>query len=113
MPKYDYQCKENCKIIEVMHPMSVTLKTWGELCAYAEIELGILSSDEPVERIITSPPLVSTPVGNAGLKNLGFTRLEKRDDGVYENVTRTGSESRYMKAGDLSSMPHLHKKISD
>jgi hypothetical protein len=32
---------------------------------------------------------------------------------VYENVTATGSEKRYMKAGDASSLPHLHKKIGD
>jgi len=32
---------------------------------------------------------------------------------VYENVTRSGTEKRYMKAGDKSSLPHLHKKLSD
>ena len=95
------------------HALSVTIKTWGELCAHAELDLNGLSPEEPVQKIITSPPMVSTAVGNAGLKNLGFTRLEKRDDGVYENMTRTGSESRNMKAGDPSTMPQLHKKITD
>ncbi|CAN0496777.1 unnamed protein product, partial [Phaeothamnion confervicola] len=56
---------------------------------------------------------ISIAVGNAALKNQGFTKLVKRDKGVYENVTATGSEQRYMKAGDASSMPHLHKKIGD
>jgi len=113
MPKYDYLCKANGEIVEVVHPLSVTLKTWGELCAHVGLDLNGLPSDEPIERIITTPPMLNTPVGNAGLKNLGFTRLEKRDDGVYENMTRTGTESRYMRADDPSSMPHLHKKVSD
>ena len=53
------------------------------------------------------------PTGDVGLKDMGFTKLVKRDDGVYENVTRSGTEKRFMKAGDPSSMPHFHKKLSD
>jgi len=34
----------------------------------------------------------------------------KRDNGVYENVTRSGTEQRYMKSGDSAFTPHLHKK---
>ena len=59
------------------------------------------------------PVAVSTPKTNADLKNLGFTKLVKRDTGVYENVTATGSEKRYMKAGDPSSVPDIKRKISD
>jgi hypothetical protein len=57
--------------------------------------------------------MAATPKGNSDLKNLGFTKLVKRDDGVYENVTRTGTEKRFMKSDDASSMPHIHKKVSD
>ncbi len=113
MPRYDYLCEANQQVIEVVHSISVKLTTWGEVCSLAEIDPGGIPLDEPVSRIITTPPMANTPIGNSGLKNLGFTKLEKRDDGVYENMTRTGTEKRYMKADDPSSMPHLNKKISD
>ena len=32
--------------------------------------------------------------GAAELKNLGFTKLVKRDSGVYEDVTASGSDAR-------------------
>jgi len=113
MPRYDYLCKENDQVVEVIHPLSMKLTTWGEVCEKSGIALGGIPADSPVERIITTAPMANTPIGNSGLKNLGFTKLVKRDDGVYENVTRSGTESKFMKAGDASSMPHLHKKLSD
>lgn len=113
MPRYDYYCEANQLTVEVVHPISRKLNTWGEVCELAGIDVGDVSGTADVRRIITTPPMANTPMGNAGLKNLGFTKLVKRDVGVYENVTRTGTEKRYMKAGDASSMPHLHKKISD
>ena len=113
MPRYDYFCKANQQVVEVIHPLSDKLKTWGEVCGLANIDPGDVPLDEPVSRIITTPPMANTPIGNSGLKNLGFTKLVKRDEGVYENVTRTGTEKRYMRSGDPESMPHLHKKISD
>lgn len=113
MPRYDYRCKANGLIVEVTHPMSITIKTWGELCVYAGLEQNELPAQEPVERIITSAPSVKKSTSNAELKNMGFTKLKKREDGVYENMTRTDSESRYMQAGDPKTMPPLHNKISD
>lgn len=65
-----------------------------------------------IQRLI-SRVFVSTPVGNSKLKNMGFTKLVRRDSGVYENVTATGKESRYMEAGKPETMPDLSKKISD
>lgn len=66
----------------------------------------------PLKRLI-SGAYVSTPTGDSDLKSMGFTKLVKRDTGVYENVTRTGSEARYMESGKPETMPHLHKKIED
>ena len=66
----------------------------------------------PVRRIM-SAPFISSPKTNSELRDLGFTKLVKRDDGVYENVTRRGSESRYMERDKPQTMPHLHKTISD
>ncbi|MEN6626382.1 MAG: zinc ribbon domain-containing protein [Candidatus Sumerlaeia bacterium] len=65
-----------------------------------------------VKRLI-SLPYISVPAGDSKLKELGFTKLVKRDTGVYENVTATGAESRYMEAGKPETMPHIHKKVQD
>ena len=65
-----------------------------------------------VRRLI-SVPNIATPTTDTELKNMGFTKLVRRDRGVYENVTATGGESRVMEAGKPETLPHLHKKISD
>jgi predicted nucleic acid-binding Zn ribbon protein len=66
----------------------------------------------PVRKRISRTGL-SIPKSNAELRDLGFTKLVKRDDGVYENVTRRGSESRYMERGKSETMPDFSKIISD
>tara|TARA_R110002073_G_scaffold1940_10_gene13618 strand:- start:8536 stop:8877 length:342 start_codon:yes stop_codon:yes gene_type:complete len=113
MPRYDYLCHANQQVVEVIHPIADKLQTWGEVCTLAKIDPGEVSLAEPVERIITTPPMANTPIGDVGIKDLGFTKLVKRDDGVYENVTRSGTESRYAIAGDPSTMPHFKKKLGD
>lgn len=113
MPRYDYFCAANGQTIEVVHSLKLKLSTWGELCDMAGLPLAGTDQAEPIERVITQPPMANTPVGNSGLKDLGFTKLVKRDDGVYENMTRSGTEKRYMKAGDLASMPEFNRKLSD
>lgn len=112
MPLYEYHCPANGRTVEVVHPITDRLASWGELCALANLEPGDTSVDSPIERLLFAPGL-STPAGDSKLKELGFTKLVKRDSGVYENVTASGSESRYMKADDPSSMPHISKKIRD
>ncbi|MCX7049748.1 MAG: zinc ribbon domain-containing protein [Candidatus Sumerlaeota bacterium] len=67
---------------------------------------------QPVYRVIGAPG-IATPKTNTELKNLGFTKLVRRDSGVYENVTATSGESRYMEAGKPETLPHLRKKIED
>jgi hypothetical protein len=113
MPVYEYHCDANGKTIEVAHSMNANLSIWGEVCFVAQIPLGDTDPAAPVRRVMTSPPAGHVPVGNTTLKEKGFTKLVKRDDGVYENVTASGGESRYMKAGDASTLPHLKKKIGD
>jgi hypothetical protein len=92
--------------------MNVRLQTWGEVCSALGIELGDTPADAPVEKLLFAPG-ISTPIGDSKLKELGFTKLVKRDHGVYENVTATGNESRYMRAGDKSTLPDLKRKITD
>ena len=66
----------------------------------------------PVRKLISLVG-ISTPKTNAELKDLGFTKLVKRDDGVYENVTARQGESRYMERGKPETMPNLSKNIRD
>ena len=113
MARYDYRCDENDRTVEVVHSIAVSVDSWGELCRLAEIDPGDTPLDTSVRKIFTTPPMANTPSGNAHLKNLGFTKLEKRYDGTYENVTRTGTEKRFLDPKDPSSLPHLDKKISD
>ncbi len=56
---------------------------------------------------------ISTPKGNSELRDLGFTKLVKRDDGVYENVTARKGDSRYMLRDKPETIPNLKKTISD
>ena len=111
MPTYDYYCEANDKTIEVYHDIHTKLTTWGEVCFAAQIPIGDTDFLAPVRKVIR-PVGISIPVSNSQLKEKGFTKLVKRDDGIYENVTALDGEKKYMKAGDQSSIPHLHKKIS-
>ena len=112
MPTYEYFCEASGQKVTAKHRMDKVIRNWGELCFAAQIPLGDTDFDAPVTKLM-SAPAISIPLANSQLKNEGFTKLVKRDAGVYENVTATGSEKRYMKAGDPSSMPHLHKKVGD
>lgn len=113
MPAYDYYCEENGQTIEVVHTIDTKLQTWGEVCYAAQQPLGDTDPMTPVRRVIRTAPGVAVPISNSQLKNQGFTKLVKRDDGVYENVTAVGDEKRYMKHDDPSSVPHIHKKVGD
>ena len=66
----------------------------------------------PVKRLI-SRVSVSVPKGESDLKSMGFTKLVRRDKGVYENVTATGKESRIWDASKPETMPDLKSKIRD
>jgi hypothetical protein len=56
---------------------------------------------------------ICCPKTNSELRDLGFTKLVKRDDGVYENVTSRGNDSRFMIRGKNETIPDLSKTISD
>ena len=42
----------------------------------------------PVDRLLSSFSVGASDLSNSNLKSLGFTKLERRDKGVYENVTK-------------------------
>lgn len=113
MPTYEYACDANRTIVEVVHDADVTLRTWGELCYVTGIPPGGTDPGFPVRRVLRSAPATSVPVSDSELREAGFTKLVKRDDGVYENVTASGGEARYMRRGQNTTRPQLHKKIRD
>jgi hypothetical protein len=112
MPIYEYLCEKNGRIVEVIHGHDARPETWGELCALTGEDCGHTPSESPVLRKVSSPSL-SFPKTNSELKNLGFTKLVKRDTGVYENVTATDKEKKYMRSDDPGSLPDLKSKITD
>lgn len=56
---------------------------------------------------------ISTPKSDRELRDLGFTKLVKRDDGVYENVTARDGDSKVMLRDKPETLPDLSKTISD
>lgn len=112
MPTYDYYCPKNDRYVEVIHSLSERPATWSDLCELAGLDLADTPGDSPVKKVITAPNL-NFPKTDTDLKGMGFTKLVRREKGVYENVTATDGEKRYMRADDPSSVPDFSKKISD
>lgn len=66
----------------------------------------------PVHRIIPRV-YVNTPITDSELKSMGFAKLVRRDEGVYENVTALDGESKVMEAGKPETMPDIKRRIRD
>ena len=47
------------------------------------------------------------------LRDKGFAKLVRRDNGVYENVTALEGESRYWDANKPETMPDIKRRVSD
>ncbi|MDJ1175599.1 hypothetical protein [Roseofilum capinflatum] len=108
MPIYDYFCPSNNRKVEVFHSLNQTLETWGKLCELAQIDPEDTPLDAPVRRLL-SAPMLSVPTSNNDYKNLGFSKLVKRDDGVYENVTaKDGEDPIYYRNKGSSNNPDLN-----
>jgi len=56
---------------------------------------------------------VNTPKTNTELRDLGFSKLVRKDDGNYENVTARKGESRIMERGKSETVPDFSKTITD
>lgn len=104
MPLYEYEhIYDACalgKTFEIQHPMANKALSKCPKC------------NQPIQKII-SRINISTPKTNSQLKDLGFTKLVKRDDGVYENVTARDGDSRYVHRDKPETLPNLKKTISD
>lgn len=112
MPLYTFHCPLNGQTHELLLSVGQQVPTWGELCRLSGQEPGDTPEETPVTKLMC-PPALQFPKTNTELKNLGFTKLERRDRGVYENVTATKDEQRYVRADDPTSLPHLSGKITD
>jgi hypothetical protein len=113
MPVYEYRCDANGRTVEVSHDVDATIRNWGEVCYIAGISPGKTDPAAPVRRVLSGAPAVSVQTSDADLRDAGFTKLVKRDEGVYENVTAIEGEERYMRRGRPETMPHVHKKVGD
>jgi putative FmdB family regulatory protein len=104
MPVYEYEhVKVPCSLGEVFdYRQSISDKPLSK-CPHCS---------GAVQKII-SRINISCPKSNSELRDLGFTKLVKRDDGVYENVTARRDDSRYMVKGKPETIPDLSKTISD
>jgi putative FmdB family regulatory protein len=104
MPVYEYEHEgEGCargKRFELFQPITALRL---EACP----ECG-----QPIQRLIARV-YVSTPTTDSELKSMGFTKLVRRDQGVYENVTALEGESKVMEAGKPETLPNLKKRIRD
>lgn len=86
MPTYVYRIKNSNERFEAQHRMSERPQTLGELCHIAGLALDGREPSLQVERLIQ-------PVGGkvqdfrSDIRDRGFSKLVKRSDGNYENVT--------------------------
>ncbi|MBN1626745.1 MAG: zinc ribbon domain-containing protein [Deltaproteobacteria bacterium] len=104
MPIYEYEHKGRyCtlgKVFEIEQSCNETPLTHCPNCG------------RPVKKLI-SMTYINTPKTNSELRDMGFTKLVRRDNGVYENVTARHGESRLMLRDHPETYPNLKKTIRD
>jgi hypothetical protein len=65
-----------------------------------------------VERVL-SAPLLKIKKFDCELKDQGFTKLVRVDDGIFENKTRRVGEDKYVDRRRPETFPNLNKTIED
>ena len=104
MPVYEYEhTQDSCQLGKIFEVRQSIIDRPLIKCPDCE---------QPVKKLI-SRSNISTPRSNAELKDLGFTKLVKRDDGVYENVTARDGDNRYVVRDKPETLPNLSKTIRD
>jgi hypothetical protein len=66
----------------------------------------------PVERVLGTPT-IKKRLFDSELRDKGFTKLVRVDEGIYENKTRRPGEEKYMDRRKPETMPKLEKTIRD
>lgn len=105
MPVYEYIHEEKVKCsrghrFEILQKMSEPALTVCPDCG------------KNVHRLISNS-YINKPTTDSKYKELGFTKLVRRDSGVYENVTALNGESRYFEADKPETMPDVKRRLSD
>ena len=104
MPVYEYEhVKEACPLGNVFEVMQSTHEKPLTQCP---------NCGGPVRKLI-SRSNISKPKTNSELRDLGFTKLVRRDDGVYENVTARDGENKVMLRDRPETFPNLKRTIRD
>ncbi|MDR2405690.1 MAG: zinc ribbon domain-containing protein [Deltaproteobacteria bacterium] len=67
---------------------------------------------KPVERIL-QPAHIKKRNFDCELRDKGFTKLVRVDDGIFENVTRRPGEAKYVDRRKPETLPILEKTIKD
>ncbi|MDR2946047.1 MAG: zinc ribbon domain-containing protein [Candidatus Adiutrix sp.] len=66
----------------------------------------------PVERMLSASS-IRTRKFNCELRDLGFTKLVRVDDGLFENVTRRHGDEKYVDRRRPETFPDLKKTVAD
>lgn len=66
----------------------------------------------PVERALC-PAGIRSKKFNCELRDLGFTKLVRVDNGIFENVTRRHGEEKYIDRRRPETFPDLSKTVKD
>jgi putative FmdB family regulatory protein len=104
MPTYEYEhIDDPCirgKVFEVRQSLN-------------DPPLAVCPTCKGMVKKIMSRVGISRPKSDSELRDMGFTKLVRRDDGVYENVTQREGESRFMVRGKPETVPDVKRIISD
>ncbi len=104
MPIYEYEhVDKSCRLGECFEIMQSIMDKPLTRCPDCGGEI----------RKLISYTNISTPKTNRELRELGFTKLVKRDDGVYENVTARGTGSKLVIRDKPETLPNFSKTITD
>ena len=67
----------------------------------------------PVKKLMSVAAVTRKKRTDTELRDLGFTKLVRRDDGIYENVTAREGESKLVDRRRPETFPNLSKIITD
>jgi putative FmdB family regulatory protein len=104
MPIYEYEhMEEPCRLGKYFEALQAISDEPLSKCP----ECGL-----KVRKVISFTNIKLTKT-NSELRDLGFTKLVRRDDGVYENVTARGTDKKLVLRDRPETLPDISKTIND
>jgi len=104
MPIYEYEHLEDYCSLGKVFDHSQSIKEESLTCCP--------NCGKPIRKLISLTNF-SAPKTNSELRDLGFSKLVRRDDGVYENVTAREGESKTVLRDKPETFPNFQKTIGD